>query len=88
MLGGCCLRKKVFVYLWHVTIPCAVINCEIKWLFYGVETCSLRLPIADQSKHDALQEVADYKSTLHIGVHSESPLTTVLSRTMVLSVRI
>jgi hypothetical protein len=37
-------------------------------LLYGVETCSLRLPIIDQIKHDALQEVADYKSPLRIGV--------------------
>jgi hypothetical protein len=41
-----------------------------------------------QPKHDALQEVADYKSTLHMGVHSESPLMTVLSITTILSVRI
>jgi hypothetical protein len=29
-----------------------------EWVFYGVETCRLRLPIAEQAKHDALQEAA------------------------------
>ena len=45
-----------------------------EWVFYGVETCSLRLPIAEQAKHDALQEAAGCKPALHIGGHPESQL--------------